>query len=58
MIELYRAWEQVVDELLMTVESMLIVDPQRDWDGVLRRLHNAVSTRRPPALAVVTKRVP
>jgi hypothetical protein len=45
-IELYRAWEQVVDELLTTVESMLILDPQRDWEGVLGRLYAAVSTRR------------
>jgi predicted kinase len=43
-IELYRAWETVVDELLTTVESVLIVDPQRDWEGVLRRLCDAVST--------------
>lgn len=47
-IELYRAWEPVVDELLTTVESMLIVDPQRDWEGVLRRLYDAVSTRQCP----------
>ena len=45
-IELYRAWEQVVDELLTTVESMLILDPQRDWEDVLGRLYAAVSTRR------------
>lgn len=44
-IELYCAWEQVVDELLTTVESVVIVDPQRDWEGVLRRLYDAVSTR-------------
>jgi hypothetical protein len=44
-IELYRAWEPVVDELLTTVESMLLVDPQRDWEGGLRRLYDAVSTR-------------
>jgi len=44
-IELYRAWEQIVDELLTTVESVLVVDPQRDWEGALRRLHDAVSAR-------------
>jgi hypothetical protein len=43
-IELYRAWEQVVDELLSTVESLLVVDPQRDWDGALRRILDAVSS--------------
>jgi hypothetical protein len=44
-IELYRAWEQVVDELLTTIESVLVVDPQRDWEGALRRLYDEVSTR-------------
>jgi len=44
-VELYRAWEQVVDELLATVESVLVVDPQRDWDGTLQRLYAAVKTR-------------
>jgi len=44
LIDLYRAWEQVVDELLSMVESLLVVDPQRDWDGALRRIFHAVST--------------
>ena len=45
-IELYRAWEQVVDQLLPMVESLLVVDPQRDWDAALRRILDAVSARR------------
>jgi predicted kinase len=44
-IELYRAWEQVVDELLSMVESLLVVDPQRDWAGALRRILDAVTAR-------------
>lgn len=44
-IELYRAWEPVVDELLASVESVLLVDPQLDWEGALRRLYDAVITR-------------
>ena len=40
--ELYRAWEQLVDELLPTVECMVVSDPQRDWDGTLRRVYDAV----------------
>jgi hypothetical protein len=42
-IELYRAWEPVVDQLLPMVESLLVVDPQRDWDAGLRRVFDAVS---------------
>jgi hypothetical protein len=37
-IELYRAWEPVVNQLLPTVESLLVVDPQRNWDDALRRI--------------------
>lgn len=42
-VEPYRAWEQLVDELLPTVESVVVRDPQRDWDGALRRVVDAVS---------------
>ena len=42
-VELYRAWEPIVDELLPTVECMVVRDPQRDWDGALRRVVDAVS---------------
>jgi thymidylate kinase len=37
-IELYRDWEQVVDELLSTIDSLVVVDPQRSWDDALRRI--------------------
>jgi hypothetical protein len=42
-VELYRAWEQLVDELLPTVESVVVPDPQRDWEGALQRVYDAVS---------------
>ena len=42
-VELYRAWEQLVDELLPSVESMVVRDPQRDWDGALRQIVAALS---------------
>jgi 4-hydroxy-tetrahydrodipicolinate reductase len=42
-VELYRAWEPIVDELLPTVECMVVRDPQRDWNGALRRVVDAVS---------------
>jgi len=45
-IELYRAWEPIVDELLSMVESLLVVDPQHDWAGALGRILDAVSVRR------------
>jgi len=45
-VELYRAWEPIVDELLTTIESLLIIDPHRDWEGVLRRLCDVVSAGR------------
>lgn len=48
-VELHRAWEGVVDELLATVESVLFVDPQRDWEGTLQALHDAVRAGRPTA---------
>src|SRR5262249_49942275 len=41
-VELYRAWEQLVEELLPTVDSLVIPDPQRDWAGTLRRVYDAV----------------
>jgi len=41
-IDLYRAWEPIVDELLGTVESVVVLDPQRDWPGTLRRLCDVV----------------
>ncbi len=41
-VELYHAWEQVVDELLPTVESVLVTDPQRDWTGALDTICDAV----------------
>jgi hypothetical protein len=41
-IELYRAWEPIVDELLATVEPAVVLDPQRDWPGTLRRLCDMV----------------
>ena len=34
-VELYRAWEQLVDEVLPTVESIVVTDPKRDWTGTL-----------------------
>jgi hypothetical protein len=42
-VELYRAWEQLVDDLLPSVESMVLLDPQRDWDEALGRVLDAVS---------------
>ena len=43
-VELYRAWEQLVDELLPTVESIVVTDPQRDWVGALQQVYDAVGT--------------
>jgi len=39
-IELYRTWEHVVDELIAasTLASMVIVDPQRDREGTMERI--------------------
>jgi hypothetical protein len=44
-IELYRAWEPIVDELLAgsPLASTIIVDPQRDWEDSMRRIVAAVS---------------
>ncbi len=40
--ELYRAWEPIVDELLATIESIIVIDPQRDWDRTLQQIYDAV----------------
>jgi hypothetical protein len=42
-VELYRAWERLVDELLPTVESIVVSDPQRDWMRALQRVYDAVN---------------
>jgi len=42
-VELYRAWERLVDELLPTVKSIVVTDPQRDWVRALQRVYDAVS---------------
>jgi predicted kinase len=42
-VELYRAWEQLVDELLQTVDSVVVTDPHRDWAEALQRVYDAVS---------------
>jgi hypothetical protein len=39
---MYREWEQVVDGLLPTIESLAIVDPQRDWTATLTEIYDAV----------------
>jgi thymidylate kinase len=46
-IELYRAWESVVDELLATsaYATLLVVDPQHDWEAALERICSAVGSR-------------
>ena len=43
-IELYRAWEGLVDELLATSScaTLLLVDPQDDWEAALKRIYSAV----------------
>lgn len=43
-IELYRAWERLVDELLATSScaTLLLVDPQDDWEAALKRVYSAV----------------
>ena len=45
-IALYRAWEPIVDELLPTMDSLLVVDPQRDWESALQRIHHRVRSAR------------
>jgi hypothetical protein len=42
-VELYRAWEQLVDELLPTVDSVVVTEPHRDWAEALQRVYDAVS---------------
>jgi len=44
-VELYRTWECVVDELLPKVESVLVEDPQWNWDRTLQRLERAVGMK-------------
>ena len=43
-IELYRVWESVVDELLATssCDTLLVLDPQDDWEAALEHIHSAV----------------
>lgn len=43
-VELYRAWEGVVDELLATscCARLLLIDPQDDWEAAIRRIYSAV----------------
>jgi predicted kinase len=43
-VELYRAWEGVVDELLATSScaTLRLIDPQDDWEAALKRLYSAV----------------
>jgi hypothetical protein len=45
LVELYREWERVVDRLLPTIESLVVVDPQRDWTAALTRIYDAVRVR-------------
>jgi hypothetical protein len=45
LVELYREWERVVDGLLSRIDSVLVVDPQRDWTGALEAIYDAVSAR-------------
>lgn len=40
-VELYREWERVVDGLLPTIESLVVVDPQRDWTAALTEIYEA-----------------
>lgn len=43
-VEMYRAWERIVDELWETYSfpKLLVVDPQDDWDAALRRIYSEV----------------
>ena len=41
-VQLYREWERIVDGLLPTIESLVVVDPQRDWTAALTEIHAAV----------------
>jgi len=44
-IEFYRAWEQVVDELfaLSICQQVLVSDPQSDWPTTLQRIFRLVA---------------
>ena len=43
-VELYRAWEHVVDELweMYSFPKLLVVDPQDDWNAALCRIYSEV----------------
>jgi len=43
-IELYRAWESLVDELLASSSctTLLLIDPQDNWEAALERIYSAV----------------
>jgi len=43
-IELYRAWEGVVDELYgrYLFPKLMVTDPQQDWEAALARIYEAV----------------
>ena len=43
-VELYRAWERVVDELYgrYPFPKLMVSDPQRDWEAALARIYRAV----------------
>ena len=41
-VELYREWERVVDGLLPEIDSLVVVDPQRDWTAALTEIHAGV----------------
>ena len=45
MVELYREWEQVVDGLLPKIDSLVVIDPQRDWTAALTEIYHAVRVR-------------
>lgn len=42
-IDLYRAWEDLVDEFLATsaCATLLLIDPQDDWQAALGRIYSA-----------------
>lgn len=44
-VELYRAWECVVDDLMMTFsgDTLLVADPQDNWEAALARICSAVA---------------
>jgi hypothetical protein len=43
-IELYRAWEAVVDDLYgrYSFPKLMVTDPQQDWEAALARIYQAV----------------